>query len=79
MLHIIHLHTPGCALQQDLARVQCQWDGAPKDHQGDESARRGVCVEALGEPGLPDDHGSDDDAYVVDGIANDVDEDPKHA
>lgn len=79
MLHIIHLHTPGRALQQNLARVQRQWDGAPEDHQRNEGARRGVCVEALGVAGLPDDDGGNDDANVVDRIAYYVDQDPEHA
>lgn len=79
MLHIIHFYTSGCALQQDLARVEGQRDGAPKNHEGDEGACCRVCVEALGEAGLPDNHGGDNDANVVDGVANDVDQDPEHA
>lgn len=79
MLHIVHLHATGRALEQDLARVQRQWDGAPKNHEGDEGARCGVCVEALRVAGLPDNDGGDDDANVVDRVAYEVDQDAEHA
>lgn len=79
MLHVVDLHPARCALQQDGACVLGERNGADEDHQRDEGAGRGVRVEARLGGGLPDDDGGDDDADVVDGVADHVDEDPEHA
>lgn len=79
VLHVVNFHAPGRALQQNGPRVLGEWDGAEEDHQGDEHARRRVRVEARVALGLPDDDGGDDDANVVDGVADDVDQDAHHA
>lgn len=79
MLHIVDLNTPGGALEQDGPGVLGQRDGADEDHYRDEHARRRVGVEPGLGARLPDDDGGDDDADVVDGIADDVDEDAEHA
>lgn len=79
MLHVVDLDAPGGALEQDGARVLGQRDGADEDHDGYEHARRGVGVKPGLGARLPDDDGGDDDADVVDGVADDVDEDAQHA
>lgn len=75
MLHVVDLDAPGGALEQDGAGVLGQWEGADEDHDGDEHARRRVGVEAGLGTRLPDDDGGNDNADVVDGVADDVDED----
>lgn len=79
MLDVVDLDTSRGALEQDSARVLGQRDGADKDHYRDEHARRRVGVEPGLGARLPDDDGGDDDADVVDCVADDVDEDAEHA
>lgn len=79
MLHIVNLNTARRALQQNRPRVPRQRNGAEKDHDGDERARRRVRVEALWRGRLPDDDSRDDDAEVVYGVAHDVYKHAQHA
>lgn len=79
MLHIVDDDTLGCALKQNLAGVLRLLDGYAKNHKGDEGTSCRVCIEALGGGCLPDDDGGDDDADVVDGIADDMDQNSEHA
>lgn len=79
MLHIVDYHPFGRALKQDLATILCLRYSYAKDHDGDEGTSCGICVEALRGRGLPDDDGRDDDADVVDGITDDMDQHPEHA
>lgn len=79
MLHVVDFNTPGCALEEDGPRVLGQRDGADEDHDGDEHARSRVGIEPGLGACLPDDYGGNNDADVVDGIADDVDEDTEHA
>lgn len=79
MLHIVDLNTSRRALEEDGPRVLGQRDGADEDHYCDEHARRRISVKSGFAAGLPDDDGGNDNADVVDGVADDVDEYPEHA
>lgn len=79
MFHVIDLNTSGRTLEQDSARVLGQRDGADEDHYRDEHARSRIGVEPGLGACLPDDYGCNDDANIVDGVANDVNEDTEHA
>lgn len=79
MLHVVDLDTSGGTLEQDGPGVLGQRDGADEDHYSDEHARRRVRVEPGLGARLPDDHGGNDDADVVDGVADDVDENAEHS
>lgn len=71
MLHVLDLHAPWGALEEDGARVPCQRYGTYEDHDGDEHARRRVCVVACFVLRLPDDDGGNNDTDVVDGVPDD--------
>lgn len=79
MLHVVNLDAPRCTLEQDGSGVLGQRNGADEDHYRDEHARRRVGVEPGLGPRLPDNYSGNDDADVVDGVADDVDEDTEHA
>lgn len=79
MLHVVDLNTSRRTLEQDGARVLGQRDGADEDHYRDEHARRRVGIEPGLGACLPDDYRGNDDANIVDGVADDVDEDTEHA
>lgn len=79
MLHIVDFHAAGRTLQQDCARVLGEWDGAEEDHQGNEHARSRVRVEPRVAFGLPNHDGGDNDADVVDRVADDMDQNSHHA
>lgn len=79
MLHVVNLNASGGALEQDGPGVLGQGDGADEDHYRDEHACRRVGVEAGLGARLPDDDGGYDDADVVDGVADDVNEDAEHS
>lgn len=79
MLYVVNLNTSRGALEQDGTGVLGQRDGADEDHYRDKHARRRVGVEPGLGARLPDDDGGDDDTDVVDGVADDVDEDAEHA
>lgn len=79
MLHIVNLDASGGALEQDSPRVLGQWNGTDEDHDCDEHARRRVRVEPGLGTRLPDDDGCDDDTNIVDGVADDMDENTEHA
>lgn len=78
VLHVIDFYAPRRALQQDCPRVLCEWYGAEEDHQGDKHACCRVRVETRITFGLPDNDGGDNDANVVDGVANDMDQNSHH-
>lgn len=79
MFHVLDLNTARGTLEQNGPRVPRQRDRADEDHDGDEHARRRVCIETRLEPGLPDYDGGYDDPDVVDGVSDDVDENAEHA
>lgn len=79
MLDIGDLYSSGGTLEQDGPRVPGERYGADEDHDGYKHARCRVCVEAPLESRLPYHHSSDDDADVVDGVSDDVDQNTEHA
>jgi len=79
MLHVVDFNTPRCTLEEDGPRILGQRDGAEEDHYCDEHARRWIGIEPGLTARLPDDDGGNDDADVVDGVADDMDEDAQHA
>lgn len=79
MLHIVNLHAARRALQQDGARVLGEGDSAAENHEGDEHARCRVRVEACVALGLPNHDGGDNNADVIDCVANDMNQNSHHA
>ena len=79
VLDVPQVDAAGGALQQDGAAVLDEGQRREQDHDGDAHARAGVGVEARRVVGLPDHQGGDDDADVVEGVADDVGEHAEHA
>lgn len=78
MFDIIDLNAARSALKQDSTRVLDERQGSQQNHNRDAHARTGIGVEPGWIMGLPDDHGGNDDADVVDSISDDVDQNTKH-
>lgn len=79
MLDITKIDATRGALQENGTAVLDQRQRRDQNHEGDAHADAGVRVEARGRMREPDDGSCDDDAYVVEGIAHDVDHGPHHA
>jgi hypothetical protein len=74
VLDIIDLDAERRRLQQNLAAALRQGDGGEQDHDGDPHTNSWIGVEALIRLDEPDDDGGNDDADIVDCIADDVNE-----
>lgn len=75
----IEIEVEGRCLEEDAAGGGDEGVGGEEDHEGDGEADGGVGVETRGGVGVGDDEGDDDNADVVDGVGDDVEEDAEHA
>lgn len=79
MLDIVQVDPTWGTLEEDGTAVLDQWKGGEQDHECDAHADPGVSIVT----GLivcePDNKRGNDDSNVVEGIANDVNEDTHHA
>lgn len=67
------------ALEQDLAAVLDEGHGREQDYERDGHADGGIGVEPSGRGREPDDDRHDDDAHVVEGVSDDVEQGAEHA
>jgi len=79
MLDIVQVDPTWGTLEEDGTAVLDQWKGGEQDHERDAHADPGVSIVT----GLimcePDNKCGNDNSNVVEGIANDVNEDTHHA
>lgn len=74
VLDVVEAETARHRLQQDGARAVGERNGRDEDHNRYAHADGGVGVEARRRLGAPDDGGGGDDGHVVEGVAQDVQE-----
>lgn len=79
MLDVAQVDPLRRALQQDLAAVFDQRQRGEEDHERDAQPDGRIGVETPRRRGKPDDDGGDDDAYVVDGVAEHMQQGTLHA
>lgn len=75
VLDILDLDAQRRRLEEDLAAALRQGHRGDQDHDGDPHTNRWIGVEATGRLDEPDDDCGNDDADVVDCVADDVDQD----
>ena len=79
VLDILDLDAERRRLEENLAAALRQGDGRDQDHDGDPHTNSWIGVEASGRLDEPDDDCRNDDADVVDCVADDVDQDAHDA
>ena len=77
MLHFLKINITWCGLQQYFPAVFCYWEGRQEYRDGNEDANGWVGIVSSWNVRLPDNKSRDDDTNVVDGITDDMNEDPK--
>ena len=79
MLDVVDYQLFRRTFEQDVTCPPRDRDRCTDQHQCDEKTDGRICVESVWRIALPNGNGDYHDAYVVDGIANDVDDHGKHA
>jgi len=74
VLDVVKANAARCRLQQDGTRTVGERDGRDENQERNPHADGGVGVETRRRRGTPDDGGGSDDAYVVEGVAQDMQE-----